>query len=288
MDFLLLVGAEWRKLKGRGLAWAVLLFGALHGAAGAALLKAGERLSASVTPDQPDALDLLAAGEVSSHLASFPVLSLVLLFLFSMVWAEDWNLGTLGMILVRPVPRWRVFLAKVVTAWGISAAAIGLALAVGLLVGLALFGVESDPTQIGSAAGVGWMATVPEFAPRLGRVLSGAVSSIYLLGPTLGVAALVGTLSRTPVLTLIGSLLLLLADAGSHLILKIWSSTDLGGHETASTLSEWTLWSTRALFDLHGQGTIWTDGLQAIGVTALYTGVLLVLSAWIFDRRDVN
>ena len=37
MSFLRMVGAEWRKIRGRGLAYAILLFGLLHGAGAAAL-----------------------------------------------------------------------------------------------------------------------------------------------------------------------------------------------------------------------------------------------------------
>ena len=317
-NFLGMCGAELRKLRGRGLLYAVLLFGASHGMLAAAAVKGMEILGKKFTEGQVSEdigvpIDLAVVGDLGLNLAVFPVNGFVLLFLFSIIWAEDFSLGTMAMIFSRPVARWKVFAAKATISLSAGALSIGLATTTGLVLGFVLFGTEGDVALLKNAPMVGWVAEVPALADRLLRVLSGVLAGTLLLAPVIAVAALLGGLSRSPVLTLFGSMLLLFADFFVHSLFKVWGSTDFDGHEAAAELSRWSIWAGRDLFDIHGPwSSAWavTEGEpaaaalveaaaalpqtpwallgQPVSATVLYTLVIGSLALLLFCKRDVT
>ncbi len=311
--------ADWRKLRGRGLLAAVLLFGACHGLVAAALIKGmevlGNKFAEGRLDDSPaDPLDLSVAAEFALNLAVFPINGFALLLLFAILWAEDFSLGTMAMIFSRPVARWRVFAAKTLVSVAVGTLSILLAVTTGLVLGLFLFGIESDVTLLEGAPLVDWMSDLPGLAERLLHVFSGILASIVLLLPAIAVAALMGSLSRSPVITLFGSVLLLCMDFFVHSFLSIWAGVDVTGREVAQVLSRWTIWGGRDLFAIHGTWaeawnpnaasdpaaaalaeaaqaipqTAWGLLGQPLAATMLYSVVLGSVALLLFCRRDVT
>ena len=310
--------AEWRKIRGRGLLYAVLTFGACHGllAAGAvkAMLVLGNKFSEGQIGGQPgDPIDLAVAAELGLSLAALPVNGFVLLFLFAILWAEDFSLGTMAMIFCRAVPRWKVFAAKACVSLAAGALSLALAATTALLLGLVLFGIDGDVSLLDGAPMVGWMADVPGLAERLLHVASGVLAGTVVLLPVIAVAALAGSLSRSPVVTLFSSMLVLFADFFVHSALGLWGGLDVRGHEAALQLSRWTIWGGRDLFDIHGPwsaawaataidpGTAalaeaaasippsaWSLLGQPLAATLGYTLALGTLAMLLFCKRDVT
>ena len=226
-SFVLLCVAELRKLRGRGLLAAVLLFGAAHGVAAAAAIKGMQVLGNKFIQGQGqqelgDPLDFSVAGELALNLAITPVNGFALLLLFSILWAEDFSLGTMAMIFSRPVYRWRVFAAKFATGMACGFASLSLAVATGLILGLLLFGTSADVSLLENAPLVGWMTQFPEITTRLVHIMSGILAGTTLLIPAVAVTALIGSLTRSPVMTLFGSMLALFADFFVHSVLGVW------------------------------------------------------------------
>jgi len=282
-----MIGAEWRKVRGRGLAYAVLVFGLLHGVAAVALLFAMGKASEQVQPGAAEGLDWLLAADVAVGLASFPVNGLVLLVLFAILWAEDLSIGTAAMILSRPVRRAEVFAAKAVLGIGVTFASISLAMGVAAVLGLAVFGTGGDASQFPIQASR-WMADVDGTLPKLLRIGWGTVLATGIMLPALACAALLASITKSPLLTLAGSLLTLAADAGATAILWAWAQTDLASAQTAGTLKEWTFWSSRDLFGHHGTLTLLSEGTGDLGRTLGFSLVLLALALLVLQRRDIR
>ena len=283
-----LVRAEWRKARGRGLGLIVLGFGLFHGLLASFGLFGLLELQRQAVESMDDPVDLLVGADLAINLAVFPVNGLALLLLASLVWAEDFSLGTLAMILTRPVARWRVFLAKFVLLLLVTFASLGLALVGAVLPGVLLFGTSGDTTLLAGAPVVGWMADCPSFALRAVRIGAGLLAGTAMLAPPLALAALVAMLVRSPVLTLFGTTVLLTVDFFLTTVLSVWGKADLSSSPTAAWLSELTLWSGRDFFALHGPGTILSEGLGALVGGLAYTGLFLTIALFLFCRRDVT
>jgi ABC-type transport system involved in multi-copper enzyme maturation permease subunit len=317
--------AELRKVRGRGLLYAVLLFGAAHGIAAPLLARitvfAGEnamrKMGVGGTGGTPsDSMDWLVAADLSQTAITLPIFGLVLLFLMSVLWAQDFSLGTLGMLVIRPVSRGKIFLSKVAVSWAIVGLAVALALMFGSLIGLPLFGTSGDiaglasvnlcidPSDAPCFPYISWMAVLPSddlamvgegaavalgFGARVLGLIQGFALAVLLHGPLIGVAALVATLTRSPVLTLFGSLLLFVADALVTFFLTLWAALDgVEGSALAGQLKGLTLWSTRGFYRLHGSGELLERGGVDVLLVCIYTAGLLGLSGWIFVRRDLD
>ncbi len=308
--FLGMVLAEWRKAAGRGLAWAILLFGMLHGVVAVGMLKAGEMAESQFAAEPTDSLTWLVSGELAVSLASAPVNGLALLLLYAMIWAEDFSLGTIAMLFVRPVARWRVFAAKCAVAVEAALASMTLALVTGLLLGLPFFGLDGDLTKIGpDTPFIGWMGTADGLVlPMLLGVLAGAAVTL----PALGCAAMVGALTRSPVLTLFGSMMALLADAGVAFVTTLWSGFARGACTTAAqkagaiqtqadldtlecpdaalpeAIHDATIWASRDFLSALGEPDFWAEAGASVAITCGWAGLMLLLGLVLFVRRDVG
>ncbi len=280
--------AEWRKAKGRGLAPAVLLFGALHGLMGPAVLKGLELLNNKTMGTDKDPFDFLAGADAALQMAAFPVNGFALLLLASILWAEDFSLGTLAMVFVRPVARWRIFAAKVLVSWGMGLASLTLALVIGAALGLVLFGTTFEPEALKGMVFAGWMADMEGVGARMLRILGGLAAATLLMGPGFMLCALCANVSRSPVLTLFATLFLLVADFFVFLLLKGWQAAKLDGGETAGKAAEWTLWSGRGLFARHSAVEPWADIGQLMAPTLLGVAVFGGLALLMWTRRDVT
>lgn len=280
--------AEWRKAKGRGLAWAVLLFGGLHGLLGPSALKGLELLNEKTVGKDLDPFDFLAGADAALTLAAFPVNGFALLLLASILWAEDFSLGTMAMVLVRPVARWRVFVAKVLVVWGVGLASLALASLIGAALGLVLFGTTFDAASAQGMPIAGWMAGIDGGGTRALRVLAGLGAATLLLGPSFLLAALVANVTRSPVMTLFGSIFVLVADFFVYLLGKAWAGAKLSGGELAGTTSDFTIWAGRDLFTRHAAEDPWTDLWMPLAPTLGATLLFGALALWLFVRRDVT
>ncbi len=287
MRLLRMVRAEWRKVKGRGLVWAVLVFGLLHGVAAVGLLYAMGVASEQVQEGSSEGLDWLLAADVSVGLASFPLNGLVLLILFAILWAEDLSIGTAAMILVRPVRRVEVYVAKALLGTGVAFGSIVLAMVTGGLLGMLVFGFDGDATKFPIQAAQ-WMADVDGGGAKLLRIAYGTVLATAIMLPALALAAIIASITQSPLLTLAGSILGLVGDAGITAILWAWAQTDLASAETAASIREWTMWSSRDLYSHHGTLTTLTDGLPDLARTVGYSLGMLLLGLLIFQRRDIR
>jgi len=304
--FVLLCTAELRKLRGRGLLYAVLIFGAAHGLAANAAIKAmevigGNLSKAQLGQDFGDPIDFSVAGELALNLAITPVNGFALLFLFAILWAEDFSLGTMAMIFCRPVPRARVFAAKFVVALACGAASLSLAVLTGLAVGLVLFGTAGDLSMLETVPFVGWMAQIPALPTRLLHTASGIVAGTLLLVPVIAVTALIGNLTRSPVMTLFGSMLVLFADFFIHSVLGLWGRSELESAELVLAASRWNIWAGRDFFEVHGPWsaawaalnvdlpeTAWTMLGQPLMATLAWGVILGAAALAMFSKRDVT
>lgn len=289
MTFLPLFSAELRKVRGRGLLAAVHLFAALHGVAAVALgLGArwvGQRV-AGETP--PDVLDLSVAAEVALDLAHLPVLGLVLLGTWAVVFAEDFALGTMANIVARPVRRTDVLAAKVCLALTTVATTSAIAVAVALLGGALFFGFDADHTQLQGNPSVGWMAEVPSLATRLVRVLLGLPLHVAAALPTVLICALLGAVSRSTLFTLFGALFILGTDLGLEAALTLAANIEWEGAERARQFSEWTMRASAGFVVAHEGG--W-DALKGVGPqasrTLVYAVIFGALAAPVWAKRDI-
>ena len=312
--FVSMVGAEWRKARGRGLAWAVLLFAALHGFGAVAMLFLGQRMEASMKEDAVDSLSWLVSGELAVSVVALPVQGLALLLLFSMIFAEDFSLGTIAMIFVRPVPRWKVFAAKATVGIGVAFASASIALVAGLAAGLAAFGTAGDLTQIGAETPFfGWLGGYAGGAwTRFALIEAGALTATLVSLPLLASAALFGSLLRSPVGALFGSMMFLLADAGVAFATTIWSGfarsacakqASLSGQDirpedlaslpcadaaTPERLHDLTIWAGRSFLGHRGLPDFWSEAWGPIVVTVGWSALLLLGALLLFTRRDVD
>lgn len=302
IPFVGLCGAEWRKIRGRGLVWAVLLVGFVHGLLAPLLIKGilllGDK-SAGPTGESVDPADWLVGGDLALSAAVFPVNGFAILLLAAILWSEDFSLGTMAMIFVRPVSRWKVFASKAVVAWGVGLMSLTLALVVGLLLGIVLLGFTGDVGQLAGFPLLSWMAeptTTAGGAPtalgsglRIWRMVQALGIGVLLIGPIVAMTAFVASVARSPIWTLSGSLVLLLIDAFAWLFTAAWGASNLRYNEMAESVSHWTIsgswWS---LYRLHGSGEILSDGWSAIVITCGWTALLGGLGLWLFLKRDVT
>ncbi|MCO4774197.1 MAG: ABC transporter permease [Deltaproteobacteria bacterium] len=303
--------AEWRKATGRGLAWAILLFGMLHGIVAVAMLALGREAETRFSEQAVDSLTWLVAGELAVSLAAMPVNGLALLLLFAMIWAEDFSLGTIAMVFVRPVPRWRVFAAKATVAMGAALESMFLALLTGMLLGLPFFGLEGDLSAIGpDTPFIGWMGSAEGslFLPVFGGVITGAAVTL----PALGCTAMLAALTRSPVLTLFGSMMVLLFDAGVAFVTTVWSGIARGACAQAvqkagrsitpseldniectdaqlpERIHDLTVWASRDFLAARGLPEFWSEAGASVGVTLGWSALFLALGLLLFVKRDVD
>ena len=233
------------------------------------------------------------------------------------LWAQDFSLGTLGMIVVRPVARWKLFGAKALVSVAVLALSLGLSILASALVSIPLFGTEGQTGELANAEaclGEGEVACFPYLAwmaepsnpddqltdgpasfvgksagVRILGVAQGVLLTLIQFGPLIGLVALLAILTRSSVLTLFGSLFLLMADAVLHFVLLLVASAGSGGAaELASTLQSITLWSLRGLHGFHGSGELFGAGASDLVGCLVYTALFGGLAGYLFSRCDVD
>ena len=184
--------------------------------------------------------------------------------------AGEAQAGTLRYLLVRPVSRSRLLLAKLVSVMVFTVTAVVLVAFTGFLLGRLL---PTAPTGVVSLSG----------GPPLnsGETVLRTVLAVGYVGLSmLGVAAfalLLSTLTDSPLAAALGALALLVV------------STALVGLDSAQSLSPYL--PTRywlAFVDLFRTPILWRDLVRGASLQAVYVGVLLI-AAWAnFTTKDIT
>jgi ABC-2 type transport system permease protein len=193
--------------------------------------------------------------------------------------AGDASWGSLRYLLARPVPRWRVFWAKVVVAAGFSFVAVWVVVLVSLATGLAAFGWHSL-TVLDLQHSSPFIFASAKFSP-LAAVGRTALAVAYVLGTLTSIfafALLLSTLTTHPFSAVAGGVGLSLVSRaldnipGLHALSPWLPVTDSG-----TTL--WTGFFTRPMQ---------TAGMaHVLEVQAGYAAVFLAAAVIRFQRTDV-
>lgn len=221
---------------------------------------------------------VLANGSLFSVAALAIVLPLFLPVAVSVIAGDaiagEAQAGTLRYLLVRPVGRTRLLVAKLVTVFVFVAVAVVVVAGVGYLVGSALFGQQ----PLGAAAVT---ASVSGSSLTQGQIFVRTVMAIgYVAFSMLGVAALgllLSTLTDSPLSATLGALAFLI---GSSLLLTLDAARPLQPYlPTRYWLS---------FVDLFRDPILWRNVERGLGLQAVYVVVLLA-AAWAnFAAKDVR
>jgi ABC-2 type transport system permease protein len=223
----------------------------------------------------------------SGFTTPFITLNALLLFFFPLAVAvfagepvaaeAEW--GSLRYVLARPIPRWRVLGAKALVAAGFSVAAVVIAVAVSLVVGVVLFGwrpltvldlQHTTPFHVASAT-----FSAPQALGRLGLATAFVIAT---LSSTFAFSLVLSTVTARPFSAVAGGVGLSLFSRaldnvpGLHALGSWLPVTDAG-------TTAWTgLLTTPSQLGAVGHELI---------VQALYGGVLLAAAFVWFTRADV-
>ncbi len=183
--------------------------------------------------------------------------------------AGEAQAGTLRYLLIRPVGRTRLLVAKLISVVAFTLLAVVIVAATAYFVGTSLFGNAPLPTVSGG----------PTLSPTQAALRTG-LAILYIGLSMLGVAAfalLLSTFVDSPLAATLGALAVLV------------TSTALLTLDAAHAINPYL--PTRywlAFVDLFRQPILWRNLLRGVGLQAVYVGVLL-LGAWAnFTTKDIT
>jgi ABC-2 type transport system permease protein len=190
--------------------------------------------------------------------------------------AGEAQAGTLRYVLVRPVGRTRLLVAKLTSVMAFVVLTVLVVAVTAYVVGVLLLGGSRVPTggTVGTASISGGTFSTQELLLRTGLALG------YAMVCMLGVAAIalfLSTVTRSPLGAALGALAVLIA------------STILLGLEAASVLQPYL--PTRywlAFVDLFRDPILWRDVLRGVTLQAVYVVVFLAAGWANFMTKDVT
>jgi ABC-2 type transport system permease protein len=190
--------------------------------------------------------------------------------------AGEAQAGTLRYVLVRPVGRTRLLVAKLTSVMAFVVLTVLVVAVTAYVVGVLLLGGSRVPTggTVGTASISGGTFSTQELLLRTGLALG------YAMVCMLGVAAIalfLSTVTRSPLGAALGALAVLIA------------STILLGLEAASALQPYL--PTRywlAFVDLFREPILWRDVLRGVALQAVYVVVFLAAGWANFMTKDVT
>jgi ABC-2 type transport system permease protein len=190
--------------------------------------------------------------------------------------AGEAQAGTLRYVLVRPVGRTRLLVAKLTSVMAFVVLTVLVVAVTAYVVGVLLLGGSRVPTggTVGTASISGGTFSTQELLLRTGLALG------YAMVCMLGVAAIalfLSTVTRSPLGAALGALAVLIA------------STILLGLEAASALQPYL--PTRywlAFVDLFRDPILWRDVLRGVALQAVYVVVFLAAGWANFMTKDVT
>ncbi len=289
--------AEWTKLWRRGFALAGFIVAAVHGVLVFLIMfgiHAVQRWGATATANSmpADLFDGIQAGEWTLFSLYLPVMGVVILAVVGELFAGEYSQRTYSLLLIRPVPRWRIYLSKMSASILWVMAALALAMIIASLLGLAAFGTSRTMMTMGADMPVG-LGTEQSFGLRIGEILIKYVSVCVSLLPVLAITAFLAVVTRSTALTVTYTIILLIIDAG------IWLSfptvTQLLEYEIFAQIKPYTLMECRNFlfpyFTGSGEMTVsefLSESLKSLGLLAGYTAVFVAGAVAVFTRQDVE
>lgn len=193
---------------------------------------------------------------------NFFVLPLFLLLATASSVAGEYGARTLRELIVRPVPRWSVLAAKVLSQSALSMATLVLTLLPSLGLGLILFGLPAGE-------GAGWADVVGGYAASF-------LSDLGLCAIAVLVSLLVGSVGGV----VVAIVLLLLGDLALRAGL---SAAGMFGIEEAAALAPWTLGNALSCWEGYQDG--WN--VAQFGALGAFTVAAFALATVRFQRMDV-
>jgi ABC-2 type transport system permease protein len=186
--------------------------------------------------------------------------------------AGEASVGTLRYVLVRPVGRTRLLIAKLVSVTVFTLMAVVLVVLTSLATGLALFHDTAAATTVVSLSGAN-LST--------GQIVARTCASLaFITISMLGVAAVaifLSTLVDSPLGATLGALAVLIA---STLLVTLRAATAIRPYLPTRY---WLAW-----VDLFREPILWRDVTRGVGIQAAYVAVFL-LAAWAnFMTKDVT
>ena len=292
-----MIQAEWIKLWRRGFAIAGLVVAAIHGVLVFLIMfgiHAVQRWGATATANSmpADLFDGVQAGEWTLFSLYLPVMGVVILAVVGELFAGEYAQRTYSLLLIRPVPRWRIYLSKMSASILWVLLALALATAIASLLGLAAFGTSRTMMAAATDLPVG-LGTEQSFGLRIGEILIKFIAVAISLLPVLAVTAFLAVVTRSTALTVTYTIILLIIDAGVWLTFP-WVTQALE-YEIFAQIKPYTLMACRNFmfpyFFGSGEmtvGELLSENLKSLGLLLGYTTVFVAGAVAVFTRQDVE
>ena len=211
------VRAEWTKIWRRGFGRAGLVIAAAHGVL-VFLVMFGIYAVGRWGPfkaqgaEEFDIFDGLQAGEWTLFSLFLPVMGIVLMAVIGELYGGEYAQRTYSLLMIRPVPRWKIFVSKFIAAYGYVLLVMLVATLIATVLGLAAFGGSremgmGDPLLTG-------MAEPPGFGARLGQLCVTFLALAYTMLPILAITAMMAIITRSTALTVTYVIILMVIDGG--------------------------------------------------------------------------
>ncbi len=292
-----MIRAEWTKLWRRGFAVAGLVVAAIHGVMvflGMFGIHAVQRWGATTTANSmpADLFDGIQAGEWALFFLYLPVMGVVILAVVGELFAGEYTQRTYSLLLIRPVPRWRIYLAKMSASilWVLFVLAVAMIIA--SLLGLAAFGTSRTMMTAGADLPVG-LGVEQSFGLRLGELMFQFLAVAVSLLPVLAATAFLAVVTRSTALTVTYTIILLIIDGGIWLTFP-WVTQALE-YEIFAQIKPYTLMACRnfwvPFFFGSGEltmGEFLSENLKSLGMLAAYTTAFIAAAVAVFTRQDVE
>ena len=293
-----MIHAEWIKLWRRGFAVAGLVVAGIHGVLVFLVMfgiHAVQRWGATATANSmpADLFDGIQTGEWALFALYLPVMGVVLLAVVGELFAGEYGQRTYSLLLIRPVPRWRIFASKMVASCLYVLLVLAAAMLIASLMGLAAFGtsrmmVAPDMTGMGAAVG-----DLPSFGARLGAALIKYLAVAVSLFPVLAATAFLAVVTRSTALTVTYTIILLIIDAGIWLTFP-WVTQALE-YEIFAQIKPYTIMANRAFMFPYffsstdvPVGEFLSESWKALGLLLGYSAAFVAAAIALFTHQDVE
>ncbi|MDP2315156.1 MAG: ABC transporter permease subunit [Pseudomonadota bacterium] len=267
-----MVAAEARKVFTQGSALAALVIalvvglGAVAGYAYVQSLGEGGPSFNGTPVSQIVAVSGIETAGKALWARNFFVLPLFLLLASASSVGGEVSERTLRELVVRPVPRWSILVAKLLALSALSAATLLVTLVPSLGIGTALFGLAAEGTPLGA----------PTAGALLGGYAASFLSDVGLIAIGIAASLVVPSVGGT----VVGVALLLMADLALLGLLKLLGM--LGVAEAAAVIP-WTIGNALGAWEGWQEG--WNPA--QFGALAVVVGVSFTFAIARFHRMDV-
>ncbi len=293
--FVGMVRAELIKLWRRGFGTAAAVVALVHGLLTFLIMFAIHALSrwgSKTFEGAPtDLFDGIQSGEWTLFALVLPVMAVVVMAVVGELFAGEYTQRTYSLLLLRPVPRWKVFAAKFVASYGFVVALLLVTALVASLLGLAAFGTSR--AMVAPGAGLpGGMGLEQSFGLRLLDLLWRFAFISYSMLPIVAATAFLAVVTRSTALTVTYTIILLVIDAGIWLTFP-WVSQALDV-EVFAQIKPYTLMAARSFmfpWFFGGETTAWElvrESWRALLLTLGYSAAFIGAAIAVFTVQDIE